>query len=42
MEQENNSKGLTARILGEQPTALQKTFVGSYLMAVVVHADILK
>lgn len=25
MEQENNSKGLTARILGEQPTALQKT-----------------
>lgn len=27
MEQENSSKGLTARILGEQPTALQKTFV---------------
>ena len=27
MEQENNSKGLTARILGEQPTTDQKTIV---------------
>ena len=36
MEQENNSKGLTARILGEQPTALQKTFVWFALLTLLL------
>lgn len=36
MEQENNSKGLTARILGEQPTALQKTFVRFTLLTLLL------
>ena len=36
VEQDNNSKGLTARILGEQPTALQKTFVWFTLLTLLL------
>ncbi len=35
IEQENKSKGLTARILGEQPTTLQKIFVWFMLITLL-------
>ena len=36
MEQKTNSKGLAARILGEQPTTLQKTFVWFMLLTLLL------
>jgi len=39
MEQKTNSKGLAARILGEQPTTLQKKLCVVYASNVVVVAN---
>lgn len=36
MEQKTNSKGLAARILGEQPTTLQKNFVWFMLLTLLL------
>lgn len=36
IEQENKSKGLTARILGEQPTILQKIFIWFMLLTLLL------
>lgn len=36
MEQKTNTKGLAARILGDQPTALQKTFVWFMLLTLLL------